>query len=104
MKRRLFTADATTAFHLLDRPSAFSTSPLLVTPVSIRSPSLPPRSKDLILSPASLFAKAIAAKGVSGQKRPASASPVFQANDDDDDDDTPLSSGERRVHLLFPRL
>ncbi|CAA3016577.1 Hypothetical predicted protein, partial [Olea europaea subsp. europaea] len=92
VQRRLFATDTNRAFHSLDQPDISSTSPVLVTPMSIRSPSSSARAKQSVCLSTSLPAKLTTAKSVPSRKRPTSASPILEDedDDDDDDDDTPL--------------
>lgn len=104
MKRRLFAVNANHAFHLLDRSETSSTSPTLVTPLSIMSPFLSSsiRAKRSSLPPASSPAQAAATKGTSSRKRSATASPVLQ--DDaggDDDDDVPLIHKKKVTGFVY---
>ncbi|CAA3031072.1 Hypothetical predicted protein [Olea europaea subsp. europaea] len=100
VKRRLFAADVNRAFHSLDQPNISSTSPILVTPLSIRSPSFPARTKQSARPSTSLPAKPTAAKSAPSRKRPVSASPILE-DDADDDDDTPLIVRRKVIKLVY---
>lgn len=104
VKRRLFVVNANHAFHLLDRSETSSTSPTLVTPLSIRSPSPSSsiRAKRSSLPPTSSPTQAAATKGTSCRERSATASPVLQDDDEgDDDDDVPLIHNKKVTGFVY---
>ncbi|XP_022863571.1 uncharacterized protein LOC111383673 [Olea europaea var. sylvestris] len=86
MKHRLFATDANRAFHSLDQPNIFFTSPILVTPISIRNLSSPIHGKQSVRPSTYLLAKPTAAKSAPSRKWLASAFPILEDDDDDDDD------------------
>lgn len=100
MKRRLFATDANHAFHLLDQPSISSPPPVLVTPLSIQSPSPSRRTKHSARPSSSLPAKPTTAKSAPSRKRPASVSLILE-DDVDDDDDAPLIIRRKVIKLVY---